>query len=215
VEGANLFKTLTRLLLVLIIAAGLFWFFAPRFFSNAANSIVSSIDPSVAQAQGLAQFVPAGSTTMDQGKSGDLQVNISSLEPDTTYDITLDQGQCGVESKDLGQVTTDDNGNFYAELPLKTLDTSQTWFVDIHDQDAQGSSVACGQLQTNQDASNQAGISAQPGTNVFNGSQPLPNDSGNADSTPTTTPSTPSGLPNTGANPGSGQYDNNTNPRKY
>ena len=212
-----MFKTLTRLLLVLIIVAGLLWFFAPHLFSNAANSLVSSVDPSVAQAQGLAQFVPAGSTTMDQGKSGDLQVNVSSLQPDTTYDITLDQGQCGAESKDLGQVTTDGNGGFYAELPLKTLDVSQAWFVDVHDQDAQGSSVACGQLQTNQDASTQAGISVQSSTNVFSGSQPLPNDSNNADGTPTatTTPSTPSGLPNTGANPGSGQYDNNTNPRKY
>lgn len=213
-----MFKMLTRLILIMVIGAALFWIFAPHIFGNAANSIISSVDSSVAQAQGLAQFVPAGLTSQGQGKSGDLQVNLNSLLPNTVYEITLDQGQCGVAGQDLGQVTTDDSGSFYIELPLKTLDTSQTWFVDIHQQSAQGSSVACGQLQTNQDSSAQASNAAQSGPNVFSGSQSLPNDpsSGNTPTPTTTSPSTPSGLPNTGANPGNGQqYDNNKYPRKY
>lgn len=209
-----MFKVLTRVIVVLLVAGVVLWFFAPHIFNNVANSSISSVDPSVAQAQGLAQYVPADLTS--QGKTGNLQVNLNSLQPNTTYAITLDQGQCGAAGKDLGSATTDDNGSFYIELPLASLDINKTWFVDIHQQSASGSSVACGQLQTNQDSSAQAINASQSGPNDFGGAQSLPNDPSQGSTPTTTSPSTPSGLPNTGANPGNGQqYDNNHSPRKY
>lgn len=214
-----MFKALTRILIILIGLGVLLWIFSPRIFNNAANSFISSAD---AQAQGLAQYIPSDATS--SGKTGDLQVQLNGLTPSTTYEIALDQGQCGSTGKDLGQATSDNNGNFYIELPLASLDTKLTWFVDVHQQSVDGPSVACGQLQTNQDSSSQISSASLSGPNVF-GPQPSPSDQ-NQDTTPTVTTSgsssgttgttTPSGLPNTGANPGNNQqYDNNKYPRKY
>lgn len=201
-------KTFIRVIVMLVIVGVLFWLFAPRIFNNAANTALNAVDPSIAQAQGLAQFVPAGATS--QGKTGDLQINLSGLIPKTSYDITLDQGQCGTTNKDLGPVTSDGNGNFYIELPLNTIDTNKTWFVDIHQDSANGLSIACGQLQTNQDANAQAIDASQSAPDIFGGSQSLPNDPNQQGTTP------PGGLPNTGVNPGNGQqYGNAKYPRKY
>jgi len=213
-EGSTVFKSLTRILLILVVVGALLWIFSPRIFSNAANTLLTSVDSSVANAQGLAQFLPAGAT--GQNKQGDLQVNLSGLQANTSYEITLDESQCGLVNKDLGGATSDSNGNFYVELPLASLDTKQTWFIDVHQQGVQGPTVACGQLETNQDSSTQAVNAAQSGPNVFDSSQSLPNDQSQSN-TPTTSGTTPpSGLPNTGANPGDGQqYNNSTYPRKY
>lgn len=206
-----MFRSLLRIIMILIVIGALLWIFAPRIFSNAANTLLSSVNSSVANAQGLAQFIPAGATS--QGKSGDLQVNLSGLLPRTSYEITLDEGQCGQVSQDLGHATSDGNGGFYIELPLSSLDTHQSWFVDIHEQSQYGQSVACGQLQTNQNSSTQAINASKAGPNIFGGQPSLPNDQGQNS---TTGSSTPSGLPNTGANPGDGQqYDNSGYPRKY
>ena len=213
-----MFKALTRLLLALVVVGALLWIFAPRLFSNAANSFISSAD---AQAQGLAEYVPPGA--LSSSKQGDLQVQLNGLTPGTIYEITLDQGVCGSTWKDLGSATSDSNGNFYFELPLTSLDTKSTWFVDVLQQNLGNTSVACGQLQTNQDSSTQIINAPLSGPNVF-GPQPTPTDQ-NPGATPTVTTSgsggttgttTPSGLPNTGANPGNNQqYDNNKYPRKY
>ena len=214
-----MFKALTRVLVALVVLGALLWIFAPRIFNNAANSFISSAD---AQAQGLAQFIPSNATS--SGKTGDLQVQLNGLTPSTSYEITLDQDQCGPSGKDLGSVTSDGNGSFYIELPLASLDTKSIWFVDVHQQGIEGPSVACGQLQTNQDSSSQIISAPLSGPNVF-GPQPSPTDQGQ-DATPTatttgssggtTSPTTPNGLPNTGADPGNNQqYDNNKYPRKY
>ncbi len=209
-----MFKSLVRILLILVVVGALVWIFSPRIFNNAANTLLTSADSAVANAQGLAQFVPADAT--GQNKSGDLQINLSGLQANTSYEITLDESQCGLVNKDLGGATSDKNGSFYIELPLSSLDTKQTWFVDVHQQGVQGPSVACGQLETNQDSGTQAVNAAQSGPNVFGGPQSLPNDQ-NQSNTPTTGGTTPpSGLPNTGADPGNGQqYDNSKYPRKY
>jgi hypothetical protein len=213
------FTRLFRLLLILIILGALIWFLAPRIFDGAANALISSTG---SQAQGLAQFVPAGVNSSNNAK-GDLQIDLTGLTPDTTYQLTLDQFQCGETSTNLGQVTSDGNGNFYIEIPLTSLDTKQTWYVDVLQQ---GQSVACGLLQTNQDVGMQVVNAAQAGPSIF-GPQST-QDAQNQTSTPTSgaTPTansnvnnTPTGLPNmpvTGANPGSNQqYDNNQYPRKY
>jgi hypothetical protein len=203
------FRTLFRIILILVVVGTLVWIFSPRIFNNAANTLLTSVDASIANAQGLAQYVPAAVT--GQSHSGDLQVNLSGLQASTSYEITLDESQCGLVNKDLGGVTSDGGGTFYIELPLASLDTTQTWFVDVHQQGTQGPSVACGQLETNQDSGTQAVNASQSGPNIFGDSQPLPN---NQSASSTGTP--PSGLPNTGVGPDDGQsYNNSTYPRKY
>jgi hypothetical protein len=202
-------KTLFRVILIVVVGGVLLWFLAPRIFNDAANAILSSTGSAVAQAQGLAQYIPPDAST--SGKSGDLQVNLSGLTPRTSYEITLDEGQCGTIDKDLGSVTSDGSGNFYIELPLASLDTGQTWFVDVHQDGANGPSVACGQLSTNQNASSQVINASQSGPNVFGPQAPATSSSATG-SSGTSTPS----LPNTGADPGNNQqYDNNQYPRKY
>lgn len=204
-----MFRTLFRIILILAVIGTLIWIFSPRIFNNAANTLLTSVDTSIANAQGLAQFVPAEVT--GQNQSGALQVNLSGLLASTSYAITLDESQCGSLSKNLGNVISDGNGSFYIEFPMASLDTRQTWFVDVHQQGTQGPSVACGQLETNQDSGTQAVNASQSGPNVFGPSQALPN-SQNSSSTGTS----PSGLPNTGVGPENGQsYTNSTYPRKY
>lgn len=213
-----MFRRLFRWLMTLIIVGVLIWFLAPRLFNGAANSFINS---AASQVQGLAQFVPAGVNTLDQVK-GDLQVNLSGLTPVTQYELTLDRGQCGQTSTVLGNINSDANGGLYHEFALPTLDPKESWFIDVWQQ---SQSVACGQLQTNQDAGAQVISAAQNGPDVFG---PQPTDVPlNQDSTPTpgVTPTTNSqsttttlvnGFPHTGANPGDHQqYDNNQYPRKY
>ncbi|HEY3993066.1 MAG TPA: hypothetical protein VGM01_09335 [Ktedonobacteraceae bacterium] len=209
-----MFTKVFRLLLIVVVVGALIWFLAPRVLNSAANSIISS---SGSQAQGLAQFVPASAGSSPNAK-GDLQVNLTGLTPNTTYEVSLDQGQCGSPNTDLGPAKSDANGNFYIELPMNALNNNQTWYIDVLQQ---GQSVACGQLQTDQNASAQA-ISAG-GPNVF-GPQPTQGTQGQTD-TPTTssssvpnstTSSTLPNLPVTGVNSGGNQqYDNNQYPRKY
>lgn len=211
-------KILRRPLILVLIVGGALWFLAPRLFDQAANSLITSANASISQAQGLAQFVPA---SVNQTKQGNLQVKIDGLTPNTVYDVTLDQGQCGQMSMDLGTVNSDDNGSFYNEFALSSFKPDATWFVDIHEQNATGQTVACGQLETNSASGAQVISASNGGPNVFGGnSQSVPNDQGQTPTaTPTTTtntPTQPSGLPNTGVDPGNNQqYDNDTYPRKY
>lgn len=205
-----MFKTLSRLLVTLIILGILLWYFAPRLFANAANSLISPVDATLSQAQGMAQFIPAGVNSQNKG---DLQIKVDNLLPSTSYEITLDQDQCGSQAQDLGSVNSDSNGSFYVEFPLSSLNSGSTWYVNVHQDGANGLSVACGQLETNSTSGAQAIDSSHSGPDVFDGSQPLQNSSGQ---TPTPSPSKPNGLPNTGANPGNNQqYNNNQYPRKY
>lgn len=201
-----MFRRLFRLLMTLIILGILIWFLAPRIFDGAANSLIHS---TVSQAQGLAQFVPASVNSLNNAK-GDLQINLTGLTPDTTYQITLDQVQCGGNSTNLGQARSDGNGNFYTEIPMTSLDTSQIWYVDVLQQ---GQSVACGRLQTDQDAGTQVISAVQSGPDVF-GPQPTQNSTSGA-SNNTQSSSLPN-MPTTGVSAGnSQQYDNNQYPRKY
>lgn len=211
-----MFKRLFRILLTLVIVGVLVWLLAPRIFDNAANSLISS---TTTQAQGMAQFLPAQAISASSSK-GDLQINLTGLSPNATYELSLDKGQCGSTSTDLGPAKTDTNGNFYVELPLNTLDTSQAWYIDVLQQ---GQSVACGLLQTDQDVSTQV-INAGP--NVFGPQTPTdqsdqtPTTASGAGTSPpqqnSTSSSTLPNLPGTGVDPGTNQqYNNNQYPRKY
>lgn len=197
-------RSLFRILIILAVVGVLFFFFAPRFFNNAANSLISSVNSSVAQAQGVAQYIPPGVTSQGSSKLSDLQVKLNDLLSNSTYDITLDQGQCGNVWKDLGSIKADGSGNFDKQIPVSTLDLTKTWFVDIHQQNASGASVACGTLETNQTTGAQAIDASHSGQSTSGGAP--------SSSSPASSP----GLPNTGANPGNTHsYDNNQYPRKY
>ncbi len=210
-----MFKNLFRILLTLIIVGILIILFAPRAFSNSANSLISS---STSQIQGMAQFIPAQALSSLSNK-GELQVSLTGLVPNTMYDLHLDQGQCGGTSTDLGSAKSDGNGGYYAELPMNSLDPKQTWYIDVLQQ---GVSVACNVLQTDQDSSSQV---INTGPNVFGPQTPSSQPAQGSGSTPTpetsssqqnTTSSTLPNMPVTGSNPGKGQqYDNNQYPRKY
>ena len=217
-----MFRALTRILFILVIVGALLWFFAPRIIDNASNSLLSATNTSLSQVQGLAQFIPSSVTEQDKG-SGDLQVQLSGLDPNAVYDVTLDQGQCTATSKDLGTITADGSGGVYIVFTLGSLDNNQTWYVDVHQQNESGATVACGQLETNKTSNAQVISSSQSGPGVFSGQaeSPTPTSQGvtsesnsNPVSGSTTTPL--QGLPNTGADPGNGQqYNNNQYPRKY
>lgn len=203
-----MFRRLFRLLLTLAIVGAVIWFLAPRIFDGAANSLLNS---SVSQAQGLAQFIPANVNAANNSK-GELQINLTGLSPETTYQLTLDEAQCGGSSTDLGSATSDANGNFYMEIPLTSLDTKQSWYVDVLQQ---GQSVACGLLQTDQDIGTQVINAAQSGPDVF-GPQPTQATTPITNSSAGNVSSQLPNLPGTGASPGDGQqYDNNQYPRKY
>jgi hypothetical protein len=200
-------RGLFRIIVILIVIGVLFFFFAPRFFNNAANSLLSSTNTAVAHAQGLAQYIPSNATT--QGATSDLQVKLNDLLANANYDITLDQGQCGNVVKDLGTIKSDVGGNFDNVIPLSTLDLSKVWFIDVHLDNASGTSVVCGQLETNQSSGTQVITPATPKQNVFGSTT---SQSSQGSSSTGTSPN----LPNTGAKPGNSQdYDNNTYPRKY
>ena len=108
----------------------------------------------------------------------------------------------------MGKVTTDGGGGFYIEIPVSSLNVNQNWYIDVHQQGANGLTVACGQLETNKTSSAQVISTSQNGANVFgNGSQGSFQNQGS---------STSPGFPNTGVDPGSNQdYDNSQYPRKY
>ena len=203
-----MFRALLRVLLILVVIGALLWFFAPRVFNNAANSAINSASSAAAQVQGLAQFVPLTPDAQSSTTSGTLQVQVNGLNPQSNYEITLDQNQCGSFIKYMGKVTTDGGGGFYIEIPVSSLNVNQNWYIDVHQQGANGLTVACGQLETNKTSSAQVISTSQNGANVFgNGSQGSFQNQGS---------STSPGFPNTGVDPGSNQdYDNSQYPRKY
>lgn len=210
-----MFKRIFRWVVTLTVVGVLIWFLAPRTFNGEANSLLSS---AVTQVQGMAQFVPAAANDLGNGK-GNLQINLSGLTPAIQYELTLDRDQCGQTDTVLGTLAADANGGLYHEFALPTLDAKKSWFVDVWQQ---GQSVACGQLQTNQDAGAQVISAAQSGPNVF-GPQPTDVPQSQSDTpAPGATPannqnsSIVNGFPHTGTNPGTNQqYDNNQYPRKY
>jgi hypothetical protein len=181
-------RTLFRLVVLLVIAGALLFFFAPRLFNQVGNSLLNSANSS---AQGVAQYLPSDVT----GQTNTLQLNITGLAANSKYFVTLDPGGCGnAPHKELGGFTSDQNGSANPDLHITNLDTQQVWFVNIHvGISAGGSSVACGYLEMN----------SQSVTSL--------NLTGNIGST-TGVP----GFPNTGVAPaGKDSYDNSTYPRKY
>ena len=205
-------KRLFKLVFFGIIAIVLVVMFAPSFIKGAGSALLSSANSSAAQ--GFSSLVPGL-----QGKGLSLQINVSGLNPSSDYYVTLDGGGCGgqVLAK-VGKITTDASGATTATLSVADLTSivQNTLYLDIHQgTDANGQSVACGQVQLNDAVASLVG-------------SPTTVNSTSSTSNPNITAgitlgggfllnhSPLSGFPNTGVAPARGDgYDNNTFPRKY
>lgn len=217
-------RLIIRLLVIGLIALGLFLFLGAQFFQNAGTALIKAVNGSAVQGQ--AQILPGTS-----GNSSNLQLTLQGLTPKSTYDITLDQGQCGgTLVKNVGPVTTDANGNVTktVTIPNVSNQTQQTYWIDVHQgTSSSASSAACGQIQSNSTPLSNANVvsstnSSSSSNSTGSSTITVDNPTGvsNTDVTPVSgqgnqsTSST--GLPNTGVVPGgSNSYDNYTFPRKY
>ncbi|HZS79708.1 MAG TPA: hypothetical protein VFA41_24065 [Ktedonobacteraceae bacterium] len=211
-------KGLFRLLLIVVVVGVLIFLFAPRFFAQAGTSLLNS----GSAVTGFADYLPKN--TADANNN--LQISLQNLAPNTRYEITLDQGACGgYPSIDIGSITSDSNGNLNGIFHISNLDLSTPWFIDIHEgASASGTSVGCGQLETNQSTVGTAatptpldGSSSSVSLNVGQSGANVSNSTSSASGNGTSTnPNSPPGLPNTGVAPaGKNSYDNHTYPRKY
>lgn len=202
-------RCLFRFILLAVAAVLAFIFLGASFFAQISNSLLNAVNNSAVN--GSAQYLPASYT--DQ--SSHLQLSASSLTPNGQYDITVDSQSCGgAAGMDLGTVTADGSGNINRSFTLGQLDTSQSWYVDIHQGDNAGGKVlACGVLVLN---SNGPAPLSTPfvSLNVSSTAQvsaPTISNPGQTSSS-----STQTGFPNTGVRPGDkNHYDNNVYPRKF
>jgi hypothetical protein len=182
---------------------------APRFLQQAGNSLINAFNNSAAN--GIAQYIPANFTD----SQSHLQVSVSGLSPSSQYYVTLDSSTCGGSpSMNIGEVTTDSSGSINKEFTTSAVDSSQTWYVVVHQgNDPSGTILACGQLSINGTSVaivNTPVISLSP---LPAGQTPNPSIGGE---TPTAQPGFPNnGFPNTGVKPDKNFYDNNVYPRKY
>lgn len=206
-----MFRCLFRLILLVVLVIVAFIILAPLFLDQAGNSLLNALNNSAVS--GLAQFIPANFT--DQNNH--LQISINGLAANGKYDVTLDNGNCGnAFIIDLGPVTSDSSGTINQAFNLAKFDTSQTWYVDVHQgSDASGRPLACGQLDIN---ANGVALEVTPIISLSPGSteQVAPPTIANVTPASTITTLPPTKLPKTGVKPGDNNaYDNFVYPRKF
>jgi hypothetical protein len=204
-------KCLGRLVVLVALAILALIMLVPALLQQAGNSLLSAFNNSAAS--GLAELIPANFND----PNNHLQVSVSGLTANGQYYVTLDPGSCGSSPYiDLGEVRADSAGNINKLFTLGSLDTSQTWYVDVHQgNDPSGTIEACGRLVTNSSsvAVNVTPILSLSPESTGSGQISAPT-IGNASPVPNSTPQT--GFPNTGVQPGSkNSYDNYVYPRKY
>ncbi len=139
-------KRLFKLVFFGIVAVVLVIMFAPSLIRGAGNALLSSANSSAAQ--GFSSLVPD-----TQDKSLTLQINVSGLNPNSDYFVTLDRDECGGQVlANVGKITTDGSGATTANLSVGDLTDllQHTLYLDVHQgADANGESMACGQVQIN------------------------------------------------------------------
>jgi hypothetical protein len=218
---------LFRLLLVIFAVFVLLMIIRPQYVANAGTALLSPTSDS--GSSGMVQVVP-----LDTGQSGTtFQINLPALVANFRYTITLDEGKCGgkvlKEISGVHGVQTDGNGTLNKSITIDDLNAAVTdgVYLDVHQGDSSGTTVACGQIKLNSGIATQMASDQTP-TPVFNLNSlavtPTVNTSytggtavatSAANATPTAVSTTP-GLPATGVNPGtSSNYDNYKYPRKY
>lgn len=207
-------KRLFKLVFFGIIAIVLVVMFAPSFINGAGNALLSSVNNSAAQ--GFSSLIPAA-----QGKGLSLQINVSGLNPSSDYFVTLDRNGCGgqVLAK-VGKITTDASGATTATLSVADLTSlvQNTVYLDVHQgTDANGQSVACGQVQLNGVVASLAGSPTTVNSTSSTSNTIASNNTASTLGGAFLLNHNPlSGFPNTGVAPARGNgYDNNTFPRKY
>lgn len=213
-------KRLFQLIFLGIVTVVLVVMFAPSLIRGAGNALLSSANNSAAQ--GFSSLVPDA-----QGKGLTLQMNVSSLNPNSDYFVTLDRDECGGQVlANVGKITTDGNGATTANLSVGDLTglLQHTLYLDVHQgADANGQSVACGQVQINGAV---ASLIGSPAT-ISGTKTSTTTTSSNSTITTSNVGDSPDpgfllhhspfgGFPNTGVAPARGNgYDNNSFPRKY
>ncbi len=139
-------KRLFKLVFFGIVAIVLVIMFAPNLIRGAGSALLSSVNNSAAQ--GVSSLVPNA-----QGKGLALQINVSGLNPNADYYVTIDRDECGGQVlANVGKITTDGSGATTATLSVGDLTgiIQNTLYLDVHQgTDANGQSVACGQIQVN------------------------------------------------------------------
>ena len=201
-------RCLTRSILLVAVVILAIFVFAGSLIGKAGNSLLNAFNNSAVS--GYAEYVPANSSN----QSDSLQVSASNLAHNGAYHITLDGNNCGGSPViDVGDAVSDSSGNINQAFPVQKFDTSQIWYIDIHQgTNSSGSTVACGQLVINSNTSalqSTPFLSMSPASTSQVVSPPtIP------EVTPTATPEM--GFPNTGVRPGDkNHYDNYVYPRKY
>ncbi len=213
-------KRLFQLVFFGIAAVVLVIMFAPSIIRGAGNALLSSVNNSAAQ--GFSSLVPDA-----QGKGLTLQINVSNLNPNSDYFVTLDRDECGGQVlANAGKITTDGSGATTANLSVGDLTglLQNNLYLDVHQgADANGQSVACGQVQINGAV---ASLIGSP-TAIRGSTTITSTTSSNSTITSSNASDSPGsgfllhhspfgGFPNTGVAPAKGNgYDNNSFPRKY
>jgi hypothetical protein len=204
-----MFRCLTRFIVLVVVLILAILFFATTYIGQAGHSLLNAFNNSAAS--GYAQYIPSN----PNNQTNYLQVSASNLDHNGTYHITLDNNGCkNAPVVDVGDAVADGSGNINQTFPVQKFDTSQIWFIDIHQGvDSAGPTVACGQLVINSNASDVQStpfISMSPASNGQVSPPTIPG----VTPTPAATPET--GFPNTGVRPGDkNHYDNYVYPRKY
>ena len=222
-----------RFLFLCIVVVVLIIVFAPSLLRGAGNAVVTSLNNTAAQ--GIAQIIPHA-----EGKGADLQVKLDGLTANTSYYVSLDQGQCGGPALfNVGKITANASGSTTATLSLNDIRNAvqQGLYVDVHEgTDTTGQSVACGPvLSTNNIISQFTGSSSNDTTPTATTVAVTSKATATATSPPIIIPTTNTssvdtsntdslflhgrllgGFPDTGVAPANNSsYDNYTYPRKY
>ncbi|MHB8600354.1 MAG: hypothetical protein ACYDER_26540 [Ktedonobacteraceae bacterium] len=210
-------KRLFQLVFFGIAAVVVVIMFAPSLIRGAGNALLSSVNNSAAQ--GFSSLVPDA-----QGKGLTLQINVSNLNPNSDYFVTLDRDECGGQVlANAGKITTDGSGATTANLSVGDLTglLQNTLYLDVHQgADANGQSVACGQVQINGAVASLIGsptTTSTTSTTTSSNSTITSSSVGDSPGSGFLLHHSPfGGFPNTGVAPDSGNgYDNNSFPRKY
>lgn len=140
-----LLRMLGRVVLFVAVILFILFLWRPAFIVNAGNVLFHAAGNSTAY--GSAMVVPSL-----QGQSGSIQVSLQGLTSNLHYVITLNQGSCdGSVLKTFTSVTSDTSGNVSNSFSLADLKltTQPNLWINVHEGSSAGATVACGQVQIN------------------------------------------------------------------
>ena len=226
-------RTLGGIVVMVAVILFVLFLWRPAFVVNAGNAFIKAAGNSTAY--GSAMVVPSL-----KGQSGDIQVSLQGLTSNLHYVITLNQGGCdGSVLKTFTTVTSDTSGNVSNSFSLADLKltTQPNLWLNVHEGSSSGTTVACGQVQINNNLLTQSQTSktssadsahkgnttvaaptsipqstASTTTSGFTNSASASSDDGNLSRRTWNNPN----LPHTGVSPGDDNtYNDYEGPHKY